>query len=340
MKAAVFKGAGQPLAVEDRPIPVPGRGQVLIAVRRCGICGSDLAMTASDSPVTFAAGCVPGHEYAGEVVALGKDVAGLHVGDVVSAFPVAGCGACEACRGGDPYGCSNCTYLMGGFADYALAPADLCVRLPRSLSLSDGALVEPLACGAQTARLGGVGPASRVLVLGVGPIGLAAIWWAARAGCRQIVAAAPTRRRAELARTMGAHAFLPLNDGFAARLTETFGGEAPDIVFESAGKPGAIATALDCVGNRGTVVSSGMCLCSDSFVPGFAVMKQVRLQFSMAYLARDFRDAVAALDAGHVEPRAMVSRTVTLDELPETLEALRAPGEDCKVLVEPDGSKP
>lgn len=334
MRAAVFKHAGNPLVLEDRPIPEPGPGQVLIAVHRCGICGSDLAMTAGGSPITFARDCIPGHEYAGEVVALGQGVDALRVGDRVSAFPVAGCGTCEACLCGDPYGCSHCAYLMGGFAEYALADAALCVRLPSSLTLADGALVEPLACGAQAVRMGGVGPGSRVLVLGAGPIGLAAIWWAARAGCRQIIAAAPSSRRAHLALTMGATKFLQLGDQFLSELTEALGGQLPDIVFEGAGKPGAIATALDCVANRGTVISSGMCLSHDSFVPGFAVMKQVRLQFSMAYLARDFHDSVTALDAGHVEPRAMVTQTVTLDDLPEALEILRNPGADCKVLVD------
>lgn len=334
MKAAVFTGAGEPLVIEDRAIPDPGPGQVLIEVSRCGICGSDLAMTAHDSPVNFAPGCVPGHEYAGTVAALGKDVTNLRVGDLVSGFPVAGCGSCEACRMGDPYSCATCAYLMGGFGEYALAPAEFCVRLPQSLSLADGALVEPLACGAQAVRLADVSQSSRVLVLGVGPIGLAAIWWAARAGCQQIVAAAPSRRRAELALGMGASAFIALDENFTQSLADAFGGQAPDIVFEGAGKPGAIATALDHVGNRGTVISSGMCLSPDSFVPGFAMMKQVRLQFSMAYHAHDFRDAVAALDAGHVEPRTMVTRTVTLDGLPATLEALRTPGEDCKVLVD------
>ncbi len=337
MKAAVFRSAGEALEIEDRPVPEPGPGQVLVAVHSCGICGSDLAMTASGSPATFAPGCVPGHEYSGKVVALGQGVTSLRIGDAVSAFPVAGCGTCEACRAGDPYGCSACAYLMGGFGEFAIAAADLCAPLPAGVSLDDAALVEPLACGAQAVRLGAVGPASRVLVMGLGPIGLAAIWWAARAGCRQIVAAAPSPRRSELAGTMGASAFIPMDDAFPQALADAFGGQAPDVVFEGAGKPGAIATALGCVGNRGTVVSSGMCFEHDSFVPGFAVMKQVRLQFSMGYLAQDFRDCVAALEAGHVEPRAMVTRSISLDRLPQTLEALREPGADCKVLVRPVG---
>lgn len=335
MRAAVFRGGSEPLAIEDRPIPEPGPGQVLIAVHRCGICGSDLTMTAPGSAVTFAAGCVPGHEYAGIVAALGKDVTNLHIGDAVSAFPVAGCGSCNACRAGDPYGCSSCNYLMGGFGEFALAPAALCVRLPNSLTLADGALVEPLACGAQAIRLADVGPTSRVLVLGAGPIGLAIIWWGVRAGCRQIVAAAPSMRRAEMALAMGATTFVTLGDGFSQGLADALGGHAPDIVFEGAGKPGAIAVALDHVGNRGTVVSSGMCFSPDSFIPGFAMMKQVRLQFSMAYRASDFRASVAMLDGGHVEPRAMVTRTITLNDLPAMFKALRGPGQECKVLVEP-----
>ena len=334
MKAAVFRAAGEPLVIEEGPIPDPLPGHVLIAVSRCGICGSDLTMTAKGSPVTFAAGCVPGHEYAGIVVALGQDATNLRVGDAVSAFPVTGCGSCDACRAHDPYGCSNCTYLMGGFGEYALARAELCAPLPRSLTLADGALAEPLACGAQAVRLANVGPSSRVLVLGVGAVGLAMIWWAARAGCRQIVAAAPTRRRAELAETMGASAFVTMDEGFLEGFADAFRGRAPDVVFEGAGKPGAIKAALEHVGSRGIVVSSGMCFSPEKFVHGHAVMKQVRLEFNMGYLARDLRDSVAALDAGHVEPRAMVTRTVTLDQLPATIEALRRPGEDCKVLVE------
>lgn len=335
MRAAIFHDAGTPLVIEERTVPDPAPGQILIAIHRCGICGSDLTMTDATSPVSFGSGCVPGHEFAGEVAALGAGVSNFRVGDKVSAFPVGSCGSCPACLGGDPYACTGCTYLMGGFAEYAVAQADLCVRLPETLSFADGALVEPLACGAQAVRLGGVTPQSRVLVLGAGAIGLAAIYWAARAGCQSIVAAAPSRRREGLARALGAAEFVSTGSDIAQISAEALGG-VPDIVFECAGKPGAIATALDCVGNRGTVVSSGMCFANDSFVPGFAVMKQIRLQFSMAYMAHDFHTAVAALDSGHVEPRAMITRTVSLAQLPETLEALRQPSEDCKVLVRPN----
>ena len=335
MKAAVFHAPGKPLSIKDMAVPDPGPGQLLIKIHRCGICGSDLTMTDPASPVSFAPDCVPGHEFSGEVVAIGKGAdGGFAPGDRVTAIPVAGCGVCEACDVHDPYGCANCSYLMGGFGEYALVDARLTVRLPQSLSFEDGALVEQLACGSQALRLSGIRSGSRVLVLGAGAIGLSAIYWARRAGCTSIVAAAPSRRRQSLAETMGATGFLSTGDDLAAEAAEALGG-APDVVFECAGKPGAISSALACVATRGTVVSSGMCFAHDNFVPGFATMKQVRLQFSMAYELEDFKTSVTALDAGHVEPRTMVTRSVSLMELPQVLEDLRRGGDDCKVMVKP-----
>lgn len=334
MRSAIFTAAGSPLFIEDRPVPDPSTGQVVIKVGRCGICGSDLKMTDPSSPFHFAQGYTPGHEYAGEVVAIGADVTQVSPGDIVTAFPVGGCGTCPACLAGDPYACAQCSYLMGGFAEYCIAQAAFVTRLPADLSLADGALVEPLACGSQAVRLGGVTPGSRILVLGAGATGLAAIFWARRAGCGAIALSAPSRRRAELAMQMGATHFVEQGDDLPARVAATLGG-APDIVFECAGTAGLITQSIDCVKPRGTVVSSGMCFDGENFVAGSATIKQVRLQFSMAYVMEDFRHALDALDAGHVEPRAMISETIGLDALPAMLEALRTDRSRCKVLVSP-----
>jgi (R,R)-butanediol dehydrogenase/meso-butanediol dehydrogenase/diacetyl reductase len=209
MRTAIFRGAGTPLSIETVPDPTPGPRQIVIKVGRCGICGSDLTFTDPHSPAHYEAGSALGHEYAGEVVALGREVTHLAIGDRVTAIPMAGCGYCPACLSGDPIACTQCRYIMGGFGEYTIADADYAVRLPASLSLSDGALVEPLACGAQAARLAGVNAASRVLVIGVGAIGLGAIYWAHRAGCEQIVASGTSDRRSSLARQMGAAANSP-----------------------------------------------------------------------------------------------------------------------------------
>lgn len=334
MRTAIFRAPGVPLSLENVADPMPGPGQIVIRIGRCGICGSDLTFTDPNSPAHYALGSALGHEYAGEIVALGRDVAHLAVGDRVTAMPSKGCGSCPACLAGDPMACPACEYVMGGFGEYTLAEGRYAIKLPDSLSLSDGALVEPLACGSQAARLGGVGPGSRVLVIGAGPIGLAAIYWARKAGCEHIVASALSDRNADLARTMGASAFLRQGEDFAGAMIEQLGG-APDVVFECAGSIGPISQAIDLVAPRGTVVAAGFCFEPQPIVTAGALSKQIRVQFSLAYNMGDFERGVAALDAGSLEPRAMLSDTIALDALPTTLEALRHDKSRCKVMVDP-----
>lgn len=334
MKAAIFREAGLPLRIEMVPDPTPAANQVVIKVGRCGICGSDLTLTDPESPLHFPRGATLGHEYAGEIVAIGREVSHLAVGDRVTAMPTTGCGWCAACLAEDPNACGQCHHLMGGFAEYTVADQRYVAKLPLTLSLSDGALVEPLACGSQAVRFGEVGPQSRVLTLGAGPIGLTTVYWARQAGCQRIAVAALSRRNAALAEAMGATAFLLQGEGFAERVSEALGGP-PDVVFECAGSAGLLGQAVACVRPRGTVVASGMCFDPEAFVSGNALMKQVRLQFSMAYTMGDFRRSLAALDAGAVEPRAMVGETISLGDLPNRFEALRRERSHGKVMVNP-----
>lgn len=336
MRSAIFRAPGTQLSIEQVPDPTPAPDQIVIKVGRCGICGSDLTFTDPHSPAHFALGSALGHEYAGEVVALGRNVTGLAMGDRVTAMPSAGCGSCAACLSGDPYGCASCRYIMGGFSEYTLADARYAAKLPEALSLDDGALVEPLACGSQAVRLAGVGRDSRVLVIGAGPIGLATIFWARQSGCERIVAAGRSDRRAELARAMGASAFVTQGPDFAGAVVEHLG-DAPDIVFECAGGVGLIAQAIDLVAPRGTLVAAGFCFEPQPIVTAGALNKQLRLQFSMAYVMEDFHRSIAALDAGALSPRAMLSGTIGLDELPGTFEALRQDKSRCKVMVDPWG---
>lgn len=336
MRSAIFRAPGVPLSIETVPDPTPGPNQIVIRIGRCGICGSDLTFTDTRSPTHFAIGSALGHEYAGEVVALGRSVTHLSVGDRVTALPSAGCGVCASCLAGDPNGCSACHHIMGGYSQYTLADARYATKLPEALSLDDGALVEPLACGSQAVRLAHVGPGSRVLVIGAGPIGLATIFWARQSGCERIVASARSGRNAELARTMGASAFLTQADDLAGAAAEHLGG-APDIVFECAGGVGPIGQAMDLVAPRGTVVAAGFCLEPQPIATAGALTKQIRLQFSMAYILDDFRRSIAALDAGALSPRAMLSGTIGLDDLPATFESLRHDKSRCKVMVDPWG---
>ena len=181
MRAAVFHQLKQPLTVETVPDPTPGEGQVVVEVCRCGICGSDLHLTA-DALFGVPAGAVLGHEYAGRIAAIGRGVDRVKVGDHVAMMPLHSCGTCLHCLRGEPAWCSIMRVDGGGYGEYALARQHQCVPLPRTVSLEDGALVEPMAVGLHGVRLAQSQPGDRVLVLGAGPIGLASIYWARRLG--------------------------------------------------------------------------------------------------------------------------------------------------------------
>src|SRR3954464_6819034 len=144
IRAAIMQGLHKPLIGETAPGPEPGGGEVLVRVGRCGICGSDLHMT-EDPAFGRGAGDVLGHEFAGEVVALGRGAEGVRLGDVVSVIPRASCGRCETCLAGEPAWCAHFGLQGGGYAEYALTRPSQCVTLPKSASLADGAIVEPLA---------------------------------------------------------------------------------------------------------------------------------------------------------------------------------------------------
>src|SRR6218665_367615 len=333
MRAAVFKGAGTPLVVETIDDPTPGEGEAVIKVQRCGVCGTDLHMT-SGHGMDAELNSVIGHEYCGEVVALGKGVENLKLGQIVTAIPCAGCGVCAACTSGYAIACTQMHGMVGGFGKYMRIAARSSVVLPASLSAADGALVEPLAVGLRGVRLAQMEPGARVAVLGAGAIGLSAIYWARLLGAGKIVAISRSARRAELAGQMGADGFEALGEGDVERVAAALGG-MPDVVLECVGAVGMTQKAVELVAPGGTVVSLGFCTSPDPIVPSLATWKRVTIKFSFAYDLREFEHSAAMLDAGHVAPRLMVSKTVGLDAFPAMLESLRAGANETKVHIDP-----
>ena len=332
MRAAVFKALGQPLSVEEVADPVPGPEDVLIKVGRCGICGTDLHIT--EDPVFRAfPGMVLGHEFAGEVVELGTKVDRVRKGDRVAVFPVRGCGHCPACLMGRLARCSEMQITGGGYGQYTLARQQQCVKLPSTVSVADGALVEPLAVGLHGVHAGPVTPAARVVVIGAGPIGLAAVFWARRLGAVRVAVTASSNRREALALELGATAFVNPSDNLAAEVNEALGGP-PDIVFEAVGKPGLLAKAVDLVRSHGTVIVLGLCTKVDNYNPFQTMVKEVQIHTSMLYDLSEFEMAVDVLNAGVMTPRSMVTETVTLSGLPMAFEALRHRTTQCKTLID------
>lgn len=334
MRAVVYEAPGRPFILEDLPDPEPGRGEVLLKVSRCGVCGSDLHMTSGHGGMTLPGGRVLGHEYAGEVVALGKGVEHLKVGDLVTSIPLTGCGACDACAHHHPALCANMRGMVGGFAEYVRAAAAGTIRLPQTVSLADGALAEPLAVGLHGVALAKMRPGARVLVMGGGAVALAAIFWARRMGAGRIAVMSRSLRRAALALEMGADIFLESGDDEASRVAEALGG-APELVIECIGVTGALEKCVQLAGRYGTVVSLGFCTAPDPVNPAVATLKEVRLIFSMHFTLPEFQFTVDTLEAGHLQPRAMISDTIALADLPGAIERLRGPNNDTKVQVAP-----
>jgi (R,R)-butanediol dehydrogenase / meso-butanediol dehydrogenase / diacetyl reductase len=327
MKAAVMQGLHMPLAVETLPDPTPGEGELVVKVGRCGICGSDLHMT-EDPTYGKGAGDVLGHEFAGEVMALGKGTDGVAVGDLVAVIPLQSCGHCASCKAGEVAWCDKFGLQGGGYAEYAVTRPNQCIRLPQSASLADGAIIEPLAVALHGVNMSGLRKGDRVLILGAGPIGLAVAFWARRAGAVDVVILDIADHQRDRALAMGA-------TGFAIRPDDTLIDGKADIVFECVGIPGLIAQAIDQVRNRGTILLLGLCTRPDTFSSFAMLSKEVRLITSAFFTRGEYEVALDVLNAGAAEPRMLVTDTISLNDTPAVFEALRTRSHQCKVLINP-----
>jgi (R,R)-butanediol dehydrogenase/meso-butanediol dehydrogenase/diacetyl reductase len=328
-----MQGLHKPLIVESLPDPAPGEGELLIRVGRCGICGSDLHMT-EDPAFGRGAGDILGHEFAGEVVALGRGAEGVRLGDLVSVIPLASCGRCETCRAGEPAWCAHFGLQGGGYAEYALTRPNQCVTLPKSASLADGAIVEPLAVALHGVVASGMKAGDKVLVLGAGPIGLAVAFWAKRRGAGRVVVQDIAGFQEERALAMGADAFVADPQDPVGASDRALGGKA-DIVFECVGIPGLIAQGVDQIRVKGTILLLGLCTRPDTFNSFAMLSKEIRLVTSAFFTRREYEAALDALDAGAAEPRLLVTDTIGLDEVPAVFESLKRRTHQCKVLIAP-----
>jgi (R,R)-butanediol dehydrogenase/meso-butanediol dehydrogenase/diacetyl reductase len=332
MKAVTFQALHQPLAFESLPDPTPAPGEVVVKVGRCGICGSDLHMT-EDAAYGCKHGDVLGHEFAGEVVGLGREVEGLRTGDLVSVIPLKSCGHCEHCRKGEVQWCAQFALQGGGYAEYALTLPNQCIKLPASLSLADGAIVEPLAVALHGINLSGLKASNKALVLGAGPIGLAVAFWAKRLGATVAVQEIADFQEGR-ALGMGADTFVVDPQDPIGSAEAGLGGKA-DVVFECVGIPGLIDQAVQQVKNRGTVLLLGLCTRPDP-IDSFAMLsKEVKLVTSAFFTVPEYQASLDVLAAGAIEPRLLVTDTIALADTPQVFESLKRRTNQCKVLIAP-----
>jgi len=341
MKAAVFEAVGKPLEVKTVDDPTPDPGGLVMKVGYCGICGTDLHAT-REGLTTACCGQVLGHEYVGEIVEVGKEADGdWQVGDRVCALPFIACGKCLPCAAGRFFECqhkkTSGVDAPGGFAEYVTTGSRETIRLPDEVELQSAALVEPLAVGIHAVRVADVKAGSRVLVIGAGPIGLTVALWARFFGARDVVVSELASSRSELARKIGATGVIqPDPAAGAEQLLEQFVAEAggpPEVIFECVGAPGLLQQCIEMAPQRGKIIPVGVCEQPDAIMPFFGLVKELQIQFAIAYTKDDFETCLAMLAEGRIDVSPMITDIVSLDELPEAFEALRTPSGQCKVLT-------
>jgi threonine dehydrogenase-like Zn-dependent dehydrogenase len=333
MKAAIYPGGGAAVAIEELPDPRPGPDDVILKVARCGICGTDLSMTRGGL-WDFGPNMQFGHEYAGEIVEVGSNVIGFKPGERIAVLPSVACGQCHSCRTLE----NNvlCQAMPGtamvGFAELAKVPTSVATKLPSVLSMTDGALIEPLAISLYGTKLAQIRPGDRVLVLGGGTVALYAIYWARRLGAGKIVAMSRSERRKDLCLDMGADAFVPYGDNEIGEVIETLGG-SPQLVIEAVGAEGMLGKAVMHVTQFGKIVSLGFCTSPDPLIPGMASYKCASIQFAVGYSMKEFHYIADQMDKGHCDPKGIVTNEVPLIDLQATMTKLRGPNEETKVHV-------
>lgn len=339
MRAIVFHRIGAPLAVEMIPDPSPKAGEVVLKVCSCGICGSDLH--AASLPPGLPPKTVMGHEFSGEIVAVGADARNKwKEGDRVCALPFVACGKCEACLSGDGIRCvkiraTGLGQIPGAYAEYVLAGSSELLKLPESVSFQQGALVEPVAVGLNAVNRSEIRRGDSVMVVGAGPVGLVTAMWARFFGARHVIVSEKSPGRLEMAAKFGATGVIDASRQSPAAEFAKLAGGPPDVVFECVGVPGLIQQCIQTVKPRGRIVVVGVCSQNDTIFPLLAVIKEVRMDFVVGYRRQDFQFTLDMMAAGRIDPLQMVTGVTGLQGFPDAFEALKVPDRQCKVMLDP-----
>lgn len=337
MRAAVLRD-GRMVYRDDVPDPTPETGQVLVGVRACGICGSDLHFAAHGAQVLEMTDRVAGgsgamhvdldhdifmgHEFSAEILEAGPDTETHPPGTLVTSLPVL-----LSAKGVEPIVYSNST--VGGYAERMLLSAPLLLPIPNGLDFKHAALTEPMAVGLHAVNKSNVAPGETALVLGCGPIGIAIIAALRAKGVETIVASDFSPKRRELATTMGAHQTLDPAQG------SPFDAVKPAVVFEAVGVPGIIDDVLLRARPGTRLVVAGVCMQPDTVHPFFAIAKEINVQFVLAYTPEEFGDSLRALAEGDIDVNPLITGEVGLDEVGTAFDDLADPERHCKILVTP-----
>ena len=297
-------------------MPVAAADQVVVKIEYCGICGSDMhffqngAIGTRKAPPDF----ILGHESAGTVIEVGKDVTTLKVGDRVALEPGVPCGKCQYCKSGKYNLCPDVHFLAaakpptnGALRNYFAYPAEWCFKLPDNVSTMEGTMLEPLSVGMHAAGRGGAELGKTALIIGVGTIGYMTMLACKAMGVSKIIVSDALENRLALALQHGAdYAINVKNEDAVEKVMEYTDGEGCDIVFETAGSPVTLASTWKYVKTAGVIVNVGNATGEIPFVFGELARKEVDIRSVWRY-RNIYPIAIEAVRTGkidlkHIEP--------------------------------------
>jgi L-iditol 2-dehydrogenase len=347
MKACVLHGIGD-LRREDVAKSVPKAGEALIAVRACGVCGSDIPRVFSKGTYHFPT--IPGHEFAGEVMDVAPGADKSLIGKRVAVFPLIPCRKCPSCEIGAYAQCSDYDYLGsrsdGAFAEYVCAPVWNLLPAPDAVSFAEAAMVEPAAVAAHALRRAGIDIGDVVLIFGAGPIGVMLAMWALIWGAGETLLADVDERKLEFARSLGFSRLVnPIKDDVAGWLRE-IAPRGADVVIEASGSAAAFEQCMTSARAFGKVVLMGnpvdeMRLSQKAY---WAILRnelQVFGTWNSSFSNLPKNEWALSLDwmaSGRLDVKPLISHRVSLDELSDALVMMRdRTAFFNKVICEPRG---
>jgi (R,R)-butanediol dehydrogenase / meso-butanediol dehydrogenase / diacetyl reductase len=342
MQVAIVTGQGR-LEWREEPEPEPGPASVVVDIRYCGICGTDVHAYKNGGPYPAT---LCGHEWTGAVSKVGRDVTALAEGDRVVVAMTPACGTCAACRAGQADWCTPMfSSLMadpggsphGGYASSIAASADRVMWAHPALSDVEAAMVEPATVAFHGVRRAGIRLGDVVVVQGVGPIGAFALQWARIQGAATVIVVEPNEHRAALAAQLGADVVVT-PDAAADTVAERTGGLGADVVVECAGVPDTVQHAVDRVRRGGQVMLIGLSDLPATIHPGLWLAKEVTVRGSVAYLRPEFEWCMAMMADGRIAAEPLHTSTVGPDGLRGAFDALSSgtgTGASTKILFDP-----
>jgi 2-desacetyl-2-hydroxyethyl bacteriochlorophyllide A dehydrogenase len=305
------------LIAEDRAKPQRAPGHVLLRVKRVGVCGTDLHIFSGNQPY-LAYPRVMGHELSG-VVEEADDGGALRAGDAVYVMPYLSCGRCVACRQGKTNCCVNIEVLGvhrdGAFTEYLSLPAQF-VHKAEGVSLDEAAMIEFLAIGAHAVRRGDVKAGERVLVVGTGPIGMAALLFARLRGAAVTALDTRQERLDFCTRELGVHAAVCIGENDNAELSHLTDGEFFDVVFDATGNAKAMERGFEFIAHGGRYVLISIVRDNISFPDPEFHKREATLLSSRNATAEDFETVLAAMRAGEVPGAALNTHRLQLADVP------------------------